>query len=155
MKVEDNKRTGAAQAIGPVARKATGNAEKTARAPAPVQPAVVTEVMGIPEAEFTPKVRAAIMALMEEVDKLRREVQQSQSRIAYLEQLADQDSLMPIANRRAFVRELSRMMSFAERYDTQRLIEVVFTVGGYTMTGLAINSFGIQVEDGYAGFPGS
>ena len=74
--------------------------------------------MGIPEAEFTPKVRAAIMALMEEVDRLRRELQQTPARIAYLEQLADEDSLPPIANRRAFVRELSRMMSFAERYDT-------------------------------------
>jgi diguanylate cyclase (GGDEF)-like protein len=118
MKVGDNKRVGTTQAAGPVARKTTDGAERTARTAAPAQPAVVTEVMGIPEAEFTPKVRAAIMALMEEVDKLRRELQQSQSRIAYLEQLADQDSLTPIANRRAFVRELSRMMSFAERYDT-------------------------------------
>ncbi len=115
MKVGGNKTVGT---VGPVARKTTGSVDKTTRAAGPAQPAVVTEVMGIPEAEFTPKVRAAIMALMEEVDKLRRELQQSQQRIGYLEQLADQDSLMPIANRRAFVRELSRMMSFAERYDT-------------------------------------
>jgi diguanylate cyclase (GGDEF)-like protein len=58
------------------------------------------------------------MSLMAEVEKLRRELQQTQARIGYLEQLADQDPLMPIANRRAFVRELSRMMSFADRYDT-------------------------------------
>jgi alkylhydroperoxidase family enzyme len=43
----------------------------------------------------------------------------------------------------------------AKRYDTKQLIEIVFTVGGYTMTGLAINSFGIQTEPGYPAFPRS
>ncbi len=38
-------------------------------------------------------------------------------------------------------------------YDVKQLIEIVYTVGGYTMTGLAINSFGIQVEPGYAAMP--
>lgn len=38
-------------------------------------------------------------------------------------------------------------------YDTKQLVEIIFTVGGYTMTGLAINSFGIQVEEGYPLFP--
>jgi len=33
------------------------------------------------------------------------------------------------------------------------LIEIVYTVGGYTMTGLAINSFGIQLEPGTAAGP--
>lgn len=120
MKVGDNK-VGGGKAVEPVARKTTaaaGGAKRQSAVAGPAEPAVTTQVMGIPEAEFTPKVRAAILALMEEVDKLRRELQQSQQRIGYLEQLADQDALMPIANRRAFVRELSRMMSFAERYDT-------------------------------------
>lgn len=121
MKVDDNKRVGGPQAASAAARRTAGDAgaaRKTAAAPAEAQPIVTTDIMGIPEAEFTPKVRAAIMTLMQEVDKLRRGLHQSQQRIAYLEQLADQDSLTPIANRRAFVRELSRMMSFAERYNT-------------------------------------
>lgn len=41
----------------------------------------------------------------------------------------------------------------AKHYNTKQLVEIVFTVGGYTMTGLAINSFGIQVEPGYPRFP--
>ncbi len=41
----------------------------------------------------------------------------------------------------------------AKHYNTKQLVEIVFTVGGYTMTGLAINTFGIQVEPGYPGFP--
>lgn len=73
-------------------------------------------VLGIPEGELTPKVRTAIMTLLSEVQRLRDEVQQSQRRIAYLEQLADQDSLVPVVNRRAFVRELSRVMSYGNRY---------------------------------------
>jgi diguanylate cyclase (GGDEF)-like protein len=75
-----------------------------------------SSVLGIPDAEFTPRVRDAIVRLMSEVDDLREEVRQSSSRIAHLERLADEDPLVPVINRRAFVRELSRMMSFAERY---------------------------------------
>jgi diguanylate cyclase (GGDEF)-like protein len=73
-------------------------------------------IMGVPETELTPKVRAAIMGLLDEVQRLRDELRQSVKRIAYLERLADQDSLLPVINRRAFVRELSRMLSLGERY---------------------------------------
>ncbi len=73
-------------------------------------------VMGIPEAELTPKVRMAIMTLMEEVARLREELNNSRGRIQHLERLADQDSLVPVYNRRAFVRELTRAISMTERY---------------------------------------
>jgi alkylhydroperoxidase family enzyme len=43
----------------------------------------------------------------------------------------------------------------AKHYNTKQLVEIVFTVGGYSMTGLAINSFGIQTEPGYPEFPRS
>ena len=43
--------------------------------------------------------------------------------------------------------------TLAKYYDTQRLIEIVYTSGGYTMTALAINSLGIQLEPGYPSFP--
>ncbi len=41
----------------------------------------------------------------------------------------------------------------ARHYDMKERIEIVYTVGGYTMTGLAINSFGIQTEPGYPAMP--
>ena len=72
--------------------------------------------MGIPEVELTPSVRGGIMALVEEVEKLRGELELTHSRLEHLEKLADQDTLAPIANRRAFVREMSRIMSFSQRY---------------------------------------
>ncbi len=75
-----------------------------------------TSVMGIPEADLTPKVRVAIMTLMEEVARLRDELNNSLGRIQHLERLADQDSLLPVYNRRAFVRELTRAISMTERY---------------------------------------
>ena len=74
-------------------------------------------VMGIPPSEMTPKVRSAIMDLMQEVDRMRRDLEMATRRLAEMEKLADQDTLAPIANRRAFVREMSRTVSFAERYN--------------------------------------
>jgi diguanylate cyclase (GGDEF)-like protein len=75
-------------------------------------------VLGIPEAEFTPKVRDAIMGLMNEVDSLRRELTQTRARLELVEKTADQDGMLPLLNRRAFVRELARYIAFAGRYNT-------------------------------------
>jgi len=79
-------------------------------------PADSASVMGIPEPELTPKVRAAIMTLMQEVDHLRAELERTHTRLAHLERLADEDTLVPVPNRRAFVRELGRVISYSQRY---------------------------------------
>lgn len=75
-------------------------------------------IMGIPEAEMTVKVRDAIMTLIKEVETLRKDLDNTRARLNDLDRLAHEDTLVPAANRRAFVRELSRMISFAERYGT-------------------------------------
>ncbi len=79
-------------------------------------PADEVSVMGIPEPELTPRVHAAIVELMEELESLRRTLGRAQKRINYLERLADQDILVPVANRDGFIRELARIVSFSERY---------------------------------------
>jgi diguanylate cyclase (GGDEF)-like protein len=84
---------------------------------APVDP-VPASVLGIPEAEFTPRVRDAIMGLMSEVDSLRRELADARKRLDEVEKTADQDALLPLLNRRAFVRELTRYIAFTGRYNT-------------------------------------
>jgi len=56
--------------------------------------------------------------------------------------------------REAFITDRT-WSTLTKHYNTKQLIEIIFTVGGYTMTGLAINSFGIQTEPGYPGFPKS
>ena len=73
-------------------------------------------IMGIPEAELTPRVRDALMQLMGEVAELRREVSAMQERLREASELADRDPLIPVLNRRAFVRELSRVIAYARRY---------------------------------------
>jgi diguanylate cyclase (GGDEF)-like protein len=73
-------------------------------------------VMGIPEAELTPRVREALMELMGEVDRLGREVAAMKERLREAHELADRDPLIPVLNRRAFVRELSRVIAYARRY---------------------------------------
>ncbi len=73
-------------------------------------------IMGIPAAEMTDKVRAAIMTLMSEVDNMRKDLELAHRKISELEKLADQDSLLSISNRRAFVREMTRMISYSQRY---------------------------------------
>lgn len=81
-----------------------------------VSMADVITVMGIPEAELTPKVGEAILSLMTEVDQLRHDLEALRRRLQEAEVEADLDPLVPTLNRRAFVRELSRVISFSERY---------------------------------------
>jgi 4-carboxymuconolactone decarboxylase len=49
--------------------------------------------------------------------------------------------------REAFMSE-ETWETLQKHYNTKQLIEIIYTTGGYTMTALAINSLGIQVEDG-------
>jgi diguanylate cyclase (GGDEF)-like protein len=113
MKVGGSKAVGGASRLAPAVMRRVSDA---AAAPAVARAPDAASVMGIPEAEFTPKVRAAILSLLAEVERLRRDVEESRARIAHLEKLADEDPLAPVANRRAFVRELSRTKAFTERY---------------------------------------
>ena len=95
---------------------ASGLGAGTARPLDPVQ------VSAVPESELTPRVRQAMMALLAEIDQLRRELGDARGRIDFLERLADEDPLIPIANRRAFLREVTRMIGFGQRYGTQACI---------------------------------
>ncbi|HKS55488.1 MAG TPA: carboxymuconolactone decarboxylase family protein [Steroidobacteraceae bacterium] len=54
--------------------------------------------------------------------------------------------------REAFVSDRT-WKTLKKYYDTKKLIEVIYTSGGYTMTALAINSLGIQLEPGYPSIP--
>lgn len=75
-----------------------------------------TSIQGISETELTPAVRDALMKLMGEVAELRKELSSVRERLRDAEGLADTDALVPIYNRRAFVREVTRAMAAAKRY---------------------------------------
>jgi diguanylate cyclase (GGDEF)-like protein len=77
---------------------------------------------GLGEAPLPPLVRAAVSSLLAENHRLRAELDKANARNAHLERLADEDALMPVANRRAFMRELSRLVALAKRYDSESSI---------------------------------
>lgn len=41
----------------------------------------------------------------------------------------------------------------AERYDTEQLIDLVFTAGQYMLVSMALNTLGVQPEEPWEGFP--
>jgi diguanylate cyclase (GGDEF)-like protein len=80
------------------------------------EPGLAVHLPGSPEDALSPELREAVARLAAERDRLRDELGKARGRIAVLERLADEDSLAPIANRRAFVRQLTRMIAFTHRY---------------------------------------
>ncbi|HEX3593802.1 MAG TPA: carboxymuconolactone decarboxylase family protein [Polyangiaceae bacterium] len=43
--------------------------------------------------------------------------------------------------------------ALSARYDTHQMMDVVFTVGQYTLVSMALNAFGVQLDAGIEGFP--
>jgi 4-carboxymuconolactone decarboxylase len=43
--------------------------------------------------------------------------------------------------------------ALAARYNTQQLLDLIFTAGQYKMVSMALNSAGVQLEEGFEGFP--
>ena len=43
--------------------------------------------------------------------------------------------------------------ALAARYDTPQLLDLVFTVGQYTLVSMALNTLGVQLDEGLEGFP--
>lgn len=89
----------------------------------------IAELAGIDESALSPEARETLRRVLAENEAMHREIADSRARIAQLERLADEDALTPIANRRAFVRELSRMIAFTRRYGPPSSV-VYFDVNG-------------------------
>jgi diguanylate cyclase (GGDEF)-like protein len=80
--------------------------------------------------ELSPEVRAAFAQMQAQIQALRAERARLSQKLREAEDLADTDTLVPVFNRRAFVRELTRVMSFAQRYDVQASL-VYFDLDGF------------------------
>jgi diguanylate cyclase (GGDEF)-like protein len=116
MKIRDAELLARLRALGSKVRGDTPTPSAAGPSTAGVDDAV--NLLGLPEQELTPSVRVALRDLIEEVAGLRQELVSTQSRIAELERLADEDSLAPISNRRAFLRDLTRAIGYVARYVT-------------------------------------
>jgi diguanylate cyclase (GGDEF)-like protein len=116
MKIRDEELLARLRALGSKARG--GAPPHTAAATSAASAEDAVSLLGLPEQELTPSVRSALRHLIEEVADLRHELAVTQTRLAELERLADEDALAPIRNRRAFLRDLARTISHVERYGT-------------------------------------
>ncbi len=79
----------------------------------------VADIFGVPEHQLTPQVRTAFTVLISEVDNLRLDVEQLRFSLAEAEASADHDTLAPIYNRRAFVRETQRILAMVKRHEIE------------------------------------
>jgi 4-carboxymuconolactone decarboxylase len=43
--------------------------------------------------------------------------------------------------------------TLAGRYNTGQMLDLIFTAGQYTLVSMALNSCGVQLEEGFEGFP--
>lgn len=75
-------------------------------------------VSELPREEMTPRVRSAVMELMGELDRLKDELVAANERVTELEDMADEDPLVPVLNRRGFGRELERTLAYVRRHRT-------------------------------------
>jgi diguanylate cyclase (GGDEF)-like protein len=107
---------GGARPVSKVAKTAKSAAAASVDSATSAAPVDQATFLGLSENELSPNVRAALTALLDEVRSLRDELDRTRKRISHLERVADEDAMLPIANRRAFVRELTRLISFSERY---------------------------------------
>ncbi|MGP1275092.1 MAG: GGDEF domain-containing protein [Caulobacterales bacterium] len=131
MRVRSSGPAGSLMAAGPVGSTARSDAAGAVSAPAPARRTGDTaSIMGVPEAELTPNVQRALLTLMGEVDQLRRETEALRAKVRDLENLADRDVLLPVLNRRAFLREVSKALSLAERHDAPSAL-VYFDLNGF------------------------
>jgi diguanylate cyclase (GGDEF)-like protein len=87
-------------------------------------------VLGIPPQELTPHVRRALKHLADQVASLKSDRARLVDRLRRSEELADRDTLVPVFNRRAFERELNRVISFAQRYEVQASL-IYFDLDGF------------------------
>ena len=122
--------TGArSEPLASIRKRAPGQtgAQASAGAGSPVDQAAF---LGLGEADLTPAVLVAMKTLLTEVAELRGEVSRLKARLVEVEGLADRDALTPLLNRRAFVRELSRVRTFSQRYGSPASL-VYFDVDGF------------------------
>jgi hypothetical protein len=43
--------------------------------------------------------------------------------------------------------------ALSERYNSQQLLDLIFTAGQYKLVSMALNSLGVHMEDGYERLP--
>ncbi|MFA7429692.1 MAG: GGDEF domain-containing protein [Rhodospirillaceae bacterium] len=77
----------------------------------PHDPVDAVRIQGLNPRAYPEEVQAVMADLMAQIDHLRQDLDQSAGRQAWLEGLADQDAVLPILNRRAFLRTVDAYLA--------------------------------------------
>lgn len=109
-------RRGSNPADASVDRHRRRQAQEDGASPDCCEPGAALGIPGISEDALSPELREGLARLAAERNRLRDELAKARGRIASLERLADEDPLTSVANRRAFVRQLTRTIAFTQRY---------------------------------------
>jgi diguanylate cyclase (GGDEF)-like protein len=118
--------------------------EDVAEPEKPVDPALrVAHIFGVPESHLSPQVKTAFNVMIGEIDSLRLDVEQLKLSLAEAEASADHDTLAPVYNRRAFMREASKIVALVKRHEIEASL-IYFDLNNFK----AINdSFGHAAGD--------
>lgn len=93
-------------------------------------PQDVALLLGMPLGSIPKPLQDKIAELVDEVDHLRGELNQAQHHIHWLEDRSDQDSLLPVLHRRAFLRDLGRVLEQSRQAGDLPGTLVLLHVGG-------------------------
>jgi diguanylate cyclase (GGDEF)-like protein len=118
--------------------------EDVAEPEKPVDSALrVAQIFGVPESHLSPQVKTAFNVMIGEIDSLRLDVEQLKLSLAEAEASADHDTLAPVYNRRAFMREASKIVALVKRHEIEASL-IYFDLNNFK----AINdSFGHAAGD--------
>lgn len=89
----------------------------------------VAQIMGIPTSELTPRVEEALTIIVGEFDRTRSDLERERERVGYFQELSDRDSVVPVSNKRALMRDLGRLINRAAHTRTVSSL-VVFSIRG-------------------------
>lgn len=128
---------------GRLFRRHRSAAESEQGAAPSATPADVSSLLGMPLGDIPKPVLDKVAALVDEIDLLRTELSQAHHHVRWLGERSDQDSLLPVLHRRAFMRDLGRLMEQSERAGLPGAL-VLLQVGG---VGLLRSAHGIEAGD--------
>jgi len=89
----------------------------------------VTQIMGIPAGEVTPRVQEALTIIVGEFDRTRAELDRERERAGHFQELADRHPLFPVLNRPAFTRDLARLINRAAHTRTISSLAILHVHG--------------------------
>ncbi len=104
----------------------------------------VASMLGVPLGTIAPAVQDCVTALVEEVERLRDELEQARHIESFLAIEADHHPLLPMLNRRAFLRGLTRLVDTSERASLPGSLVYVHLAGIETLRA----KHGLAASDG-------